>query len=340
MVEGDGPGRSNNGRQAGERFLVTGSDGCIGSWVIRNLALDGATVIAADLNPTGARLRKLLDGERTENVHLQALDITDPGAVERAIGEHGVTRVIHLAALQVPFVAADPILGGMVNVMGTLRVLEAIRRSRGQVRGVAYASSVAINGSADRSSAPETLYGVFKVCNEETARFYARDYETPSVGLRPCVVYGPARDQGLTAAITHAMKAAVLGVPYEIPFGGSVDLQYADDVARFFIAASMLETSGDGLVFDLHGESVEISRVIATIEQIRPEAAGLITQRTDPIPGAVDVDDTPLLAHVGPIEKVDFATGTRRTLEAFARLEEIGQLSVDELPAAQPLLGS
>ena len=60
---------------------------------------------------------------------------------------------------------------------------------------------------------------------------------TPSIGLRPCVVYGPNRDQGFSAAITHALKAAVLGLPYTIPFQGRIDLQYADDVAAAFVGA-------------------------------------------------------------------------------------------------------
>jgi nucleoside-diphosphate-sugar epimerase len=321
---------------ASERFLVTGSEGCIGSWVVRTLVLAGATVVALDLGTSGTRLRKILDDEHVSAVTFLAGDIAEPGVVENAIKEHGSTRVIHLAALQVPFVAATPVRGGLVNVMGTLCVLEAVRCSQPQVRGLAYASSMAVFGSIP-DTPPETLYGVFKVCNEETARFYARDYETPSVGLRPCVVYGPARDQGLTAAISHAMKAATLGVPYEIPFGGSVDLQYAEDVARSFIASSLLDTSGEALVFDLHGESVSIERVISTIEQIEPAAAGLLTHRPEQIPGRVDVDDAPLLAALGyPLEKLDFTEGTRRTLAAFSRLKSEGLLSVDEIPALQP----
>ena len=82
-------------------------------------------------------------------------------------------------------------------------------------------------GSSGEGVRSETLYGVFKAANEESARFYARDYETPSIGLRPCVVYGPNRDQEFSAAITHALKAAVLGLPYTIPFHGLIDLQYA-----------------------------------------------------------------------------------------------------------------
>src|SRR4029079_3184099 len=103
---------------------------------------------------------------------------------------HGITRIVHLAALQVPLVAADPILGAEVNVTGTIRGREASRRST-TVRGVAYASSSAVFGSSGEWGRAETLYGVLKVCNEETARLYARDYGPPSVGLRPLRVLRP-----------------------------------------------------------------------------------------------------------------------------------------------------
>src|SRR5439155_26419931 len=128
------------------------------------------------------------------------------------------------------------------------------------VRGVAYASSSAVFGASDGWGRPDTLYGVFKVCNEEAARFYARDYATPSIGLRPCVVYGPNRDRGLSAAITHALKAAVLAQPYTIPFSGLIDLQYVEDVAAAFVAAALAE-QGDAFVYDLHGDLVDVGDV-------------------------------------------------------------------------------
>ena len=57
-------------------------------------------------------------------------DITDLDAVERASTRHGITNVIHLAALQVPFCRADPPLGARVNVVGTVNVFEAVKRRR------------------------------------------------------------------------------------------------------------------------------------------------------------------------------------------------------------------
>ena len=56
---------------------------------------------------------------------------TDLNALERALDEHAITHVIHLAALQVPFVRADPPLGARVDVLGTVNVFEAVRRRSG-----------------------------------------------------------------------------------------------------------------------------------------------------------------------------------------------------------------
>ena len=76
------------------------------------------------------------------------VDITQLAELERLIGQHAVTHIVHLAALQVPACRANPSLGSQVNVVGTVNVFEAVRRSRGQVRGLAYASSVAALGPA------------------------------------------------------------------------------------------------------------------------------------------------------------------------------------------------
>src|SRR5438552_14931218 len=159
-----------------ERFLVTGILGCIGAWTARLLAEEGVEVVGFDLGTAIHRLELVLTPEQREQVTIVRGDITDLAAFERALDAHEITNVIHLAALQVPFCKADPVLGAQVNVVGTVNVFEAVRRANGHVRGLVYASSAAVFGDGP---GPETLYGVYKVCNEESARFYATDYATP-----------------------------------------------------------------------------------------------------------------------------------------------------------------
>src|SRR3954468_13455846 len=154
------------------RFLVTGAHGCIGAWVVAELVADGRPVVTFDLSTEPRRLRLLLDEDAVGTIPHVAGDITDLAAVGRAIDEHEVTHVIHLAALQVPFCRADPPLGARVNVLGTVNVFEAAK-ARASVAPIVYASSIAVFDAAGTIAGhPGTIYGVYKRANESTASVY------------------------------------------------------------------------------------------------------------------------------------------------------------------------
>ena len=136
------------------RFLVTGAYGCIGAWVAAELVADGRPVVTFDLSTEPRRLRLLLDADAVAAIPHVAGDITDLAALERAIDEHGITHVIHLAALQVPFCRADPPLGARVNVLGTVNVFEAAK-ARPQLAPITYACSIAaFDAERDDGRAP------------------------------------------------------------------------------------------------------------------------------------------------------------------------------------------
>ena len=189
-----------------DRFLVTGALGCIGAWAATLLVRDGASVVGYDLGDADHRLRLIATPEEIAEIAFVRGDVTSLEQLEQSLAEHEVTHILHLAALQVPFVKANPPLGAQVNVVGTVDVFEAVRR-RELGTPIAYASTAAVyDDRGDR--APRTLYGVFKVANEGTASVYWADDGVSSVGIRPFVVFGPGRDQGLTSGPTLAMAAA------------------------------------------------------------------------------------------------------------------------------------
>jgi nucleoside-diphosphate-sugar epimerase len=195
--------------------LVTGAGGCIGSWVLSLLVDAGVPVVAFDLTRDLRRPRLLMADSEIDTVKWLTGDIGDPEAVMQAVAGSGARAIIHLAALQVPFCKADPVAGARVNVVGTVNVFEAARKH--DIKRVAYASSIAAHGVFDTHTMA-TLYGAYKFCNEQTARVYLQDWKIPSVGLRPGVVYGIGRDQGMTSKTTVALLAAAAGKPYTIPF--------------------------------------------------------------------------------------------------------------------------
>ena len=127
-----------------EGFLVTGVLGCLGAWVARAVLADGDEVVGYDLGDDTARLRLVLGEEDADRVTLVRGDITDLDALERAIDDHEITRVVHLAALQVPFVRANPPLVQRLAAMGQIadgRTAEAfsaaIERQRQRVADIA-----------------------------------------------------------------------------------------------------------------------------------------------------------------------------------------------------------
>jgi UDP-glucuronate 4-epimerase len=252
-----------------ESWLVTGALGCIGAWTALTLVREGAKVAAFDLGDDVRRLRLIGTPQELDAIDFVRGDITDLGTVERVLAGHEITHVVHLAALQVPFVRENPVLGSQVNVTGTVNVFEAAKRL-GLGTPIAYASSAAVY---DRHGnvAPSTLYGVFKIANEGTAAIYAAEHGLASVGLRPFTVYGPGRDQGLTAGPTLALAAAVRAEPYRIAFGGTTQFHYAGDVARAFVQAARSATDG-AETFSIGGPATSMTEFVALVEGEVPGA--------------------------------------------------------------------
>ena len=265
----------------------------------------------------------MLGEDELGRVTLVRGDVTDAAALGRALDEHAITRVIHLAALQVPSCRADPAAGARVNVLGTVAVLAAVKERREQIAGVAYASSTAVYTEADPSPAPEsggtrptTLYGVYKLANEGTARVFWEDEGVASIGIRPYVVYGPGRDQGLTSGPSLAMAAAARGEGFEIGYGSTVQYDFAPDVGIAFARAAAAASEG-AHVANFPGVAASPAEVATAIEAVVPEVAGLITWTDDRLPFPETLEATRLERLLGPLPRTPLAEGIRLTIEHY-----------------------
>ncbi len=192
-----------------------------------------------------------------------------------------------------PQIKPDPPYGTAVNIGGTVNVLDAAKTRGIQV---AYASSAAVYSNLDDTGGPvsndaighpATFYGVHKQACEGMARIFWQEEQVPSIGIRPYIVYGPGRDNGLTASPTLAMAAAAAGEDYRIAFGGRTQMQFAPDTARVFIAAARAATEG-ARVFHLGGPVVSLAEVAAAIEEAAPGVSISVDEDDDPaVPGGV-----------------------------------------------------
>jgi len=317
-----------------KRVLVTGGLGCIGSWVVRTLVKQGVAVTAYDLADDRQRMRLIMTPDERARVSFARGDITDLKSLTSLVQDGAITDIIHLAALQVPACKANPPLGARVNVVGTVNVFEAARAA-GLTR-VVYASSVAAYGPKEDYAAPliqhddplipRTLYGVYKQANESTARVYWGDHSISSIGLRPYVIYGPGRDQGMTSTPTKAMLAVAAGQPYHITYGGRFGMQYTEDVAQLFVQALGVPFEGAD-VFNIRGSVVDMSEVVSAIEAAEPVARGTITYEPTPLPFPDGQDDTQLQALLGPFETTSLEAGVAATIAAFRGALADGRIS-------------
>lgn len=320
--------------------LITGALGCIGSWVVGRLLESGERPILYDVEDDPWRLRMIVGPEQLGRLTIIRGDVTDRDRLSTVVGEHRITRIIHLAAWQIPLCRRDPAGGALVNVVGTANVFEAARAFREQVEQVVYASSAAVFGppdlyapgplTDDAPRMPSTHYGAYKVANEEMARASWEEHRVPSIGFRPLSVYGPGRDVGLTADPTLAMKAAVLGRSFRIRWGGSTDLIYVDDVARALVTAAGATLDG-ARVYNLHGESAAVADVVRLIEEAWLPARDRISYAEEPIPLPAGLEDRDYQRELGPEPRTGLKDGIRQTLEAFARLQKEGRLDAREL---------
>lgn len=318
-------------------FLITGTMGCIGAWVLRNLLDDGANIVATDLDTVVTRPNLLLSDAEIASITWEKLDVTNAGAVNAVFEQHQPSHVIHLAGLQIPFCKADPTMGAMVNVVGTVNIFEAARH--GKVSGLSYASSVGALGAAKHYPnrplteadlpMPNNLYGVYKTANENTAKVYWQDWQVGSIGLRPYTVFGVGRDQGMTADIAKACLAVAADQPFHIRFDGPITVQHANDVARIFVDSALADYQGAD-VFNLRNDVIEVAEFVASLKQLYPDAQ-ITFEQNNPLPFPSDFDDAGIKGVLNSVAHTPLKKAIQSDVDQFAQLLSAGKLTTESL---------
>lgn len=294
------------------RVLITGAGGFIGAWAIRRLVSAGVAVRAFDNRPD-RRIPDEVDAVAADAVEWTRGDITDSAAVESAA--RGCASIVHLAGLQTPACMADPALGAMVNVIGTLNVFKAALST--EAGFVVFASSAAVFGPDNgHTPFPVTHYGAYKLANEGNARAFFREEGLSSIGLRPFTVYGPGRDTGLSAGFTLACRAAAERRPYVIGLTGASDMLFVDDVAAAIEAAVTTRPKGAS-AFNLIGETASVEHFIRHVERHAPGAQ--IRAEGPPISTYFELTPDRIETVLPGLPRTPLDAGVRQTIDHYRR---------------------
>lgn len=300
------------------RYLVTGGAGFIGSHLCRGLVAQGHEVRVLDDLSSGKRAN--LDGVPVEWVEG---DIRDLDLLARAF--QGIEVVHHHAAIASVAVSVNqPLLEQEVNLVGTLRVLEAARQAG--VRRVVFAASAAAYGNNPESPKREEMrpepaspYGLSKVAGEYYCRIYSEVYGLETVCLRYFNVFGPRQDptSPYSGVISLFVRRLLLGQPPVIQGDGqqSRDFVYVEDVVQANLRASQVALAG-GEIYNIGcGRSTTIRELAGLLDQIL--GAGLEPEFAPPRPGDVRcslADISRARTGLGYAPAVGLAEGLERTL--------------------------
>ena len=237
----------------GERALITGGGGAVGSNIADQLVQAGAKEIVVLDNFVRGRRENLSWALANGPVRLVEGDIRD----RELVGEltRGIDVVFHQAALRITQCAEEPRAALEVMVDGTYNVIEAALAHG--VRRIVAASSASVYGLAEEFPTTEshhpyandTLYGAAKTFNEGLLRSFHAMQDLDYVALRYFNVYGPRMDiHGVyTEVLVRWMERIEAGTPPLILGDGSqtMDFIYIGDVARANVLAASAAASDE-----------------------------------------------------------------------------------------------
>jgi UDP-glucose 4-epimerase len=310
------------------RTFVTGAAGFIGSTLVDRLLADGHQVVGIDNLSTGiaANLEQAFryNALSPRRFTLVRTDILAPELIDIVEGTNP-NVIFHLAAqVDVQVSVNDPQFDARSNVLGTINLCEASRRSG--VQRIVYAASGGSPYSAPQflpvgESArvdPLSPYAAGKLAGELYLRAYAKMYGLAPICLALGNVYGPRQNpHGAAGLIAVLGSAMITGQPFAVYRDGTsaYDFVYVDDVVEAFVRAGCapIETTG---TYNLGtGQHTTVSEVHGLISAVLggPMPPSFAVDRGDGL-RAVALNVTKAEKELGWKPAVDIAEGVRRTI--------------------------
>ena len=257
---------------AGQRIVVTGGAGFVGSNVVRRLLAERARVV-------------VLDDFYTGDDHNLPSDDPNLGVVRGSVTEFDLTRdvmkgsslVFHLAARNIIVSTRNPREDYEVNIGGTLNVLLAARELN--IPRVVYSSSTSVYGNPrylpineDDATNMLSPYAVSKFAGENYCKAFYESYGLSSSVVRYSNVYGTAQrpDNPYCGVVAKFFESAMAGEPPRIHGDGEQtrDFTYVDDVVEATLLAGV-SPKADGQVYNVGtGREVSVNQLARSIIEI------------------------------------------------------------------------
>jgi UDP-glucose 4-epimerase len=305
----------------GQRVVVTGGAGFVGSNTVKRLLQSGASVVVLDDFYTGAE-----DNLPSSAANLEVIrgSVTDFDLVQTVIKHDDV--VIHEAARNIIVSTRNPREDYEVNIGGTLNVLLAAREIG--VRRVVYTSSASVYGNPrylpineDDATNMLSPYSVSKFAGENYCRAFYESYGLSTAVVRYSNVYGPGQrpDNPYCGVVSKFFEAASAGEPPRIHGDGEQtrDFTFVDDAVEATLLAAFT-AKADGQVYNVGtGRETtinQLARIIIEITQAKVEPSYVDRRDIDNIRRRV-VNIEKIRRELRWVPSVTVEQGLRRTCD-------------------------
>jgi len=338
------------GEIEGRNVLITGANGFVGSHLVDELVKRDCNVFAFVYDEKGSRLQNL--EQVREEIEIIRGDLRDPTSVDEAIrylSNYEDVLIFHLGAqAHVGRSWNRPYETIRTNVMGTLNLLESVRRNEINVEKLNVAGSSEEYGNLDEERKesyntsdgelilnerspvnPQSVYATSKVAADFLARNYYEAYGIPAVTTRMFNNFGPRQEPCYitSTVITQALNQKKVEVGNLSP---KRDMCYIKDGVRGHISATLYGNPGEAYGFG-YGGSVTMQEWVQKIIKLGEEEGfwkDVSTVQTEERlrPGDSDVLDLKSNSKkiqdlTGWSPQVDWEEGLRKTIKWYAENE-------------------
>ena len=306
-----------------QTVLVTGGGGFIGSRLCERLVQSGATVRAFVRYTSRAEigLLRFLEPDILKKVEIIRGDLRDFSAVEQA--SRGVDIVFHLGALiSIPYSYVHPVETVQTNVLGTLNILEACRKSGAKLvhtsTSEVYGTALRVPIDEDHPLQGQSPYSASKIGADKLVESYFRSFGLPTVTVRPFNTYGPG--QSTRAVIPTIITQALAGGVVRLGNLDAIrDFTYLDDTVEGFLLTAQADT-WNGETYNLgSGEEISIGAIAALIFRLMGKQAEIQLEKNRLRPEKSEVlrlisDNRKAKLELGWQPTVGMEEGLRRTI--------------------------